>query len=145
MKLCAAPAAESEVTTRATSVGCTAAASTVTCTLATPPYAEIVATLEEKYPAPPEVDPRVVECFERMFVDLMRDEKNIYKLGKKEREYMHEIIGHIIDNAHAFELDPWDVLRFMLANEPLTGTHSYGFHTRYGRAVREHFSSIYHA
>ena len=49
------------------------------------------------------------------------------------------------ETAHAFELDPWDVLRFMLANEPLAGTHSYGFHTRYGRAVREHFSSIYYA
>ena len=49
------------------------------------------------------------------------------------------------ETAHAFELDPYDVLRFMLANEPLAGTHSYGFHTRYGRAIREHFSFIYHA
>ena len=49
------------------------------------------------------------------------------------------------ETAHAFELDPWDVLRFMLANEPITGTHSYGFHTRYGRAIREHFDFIYHA
>ena len=49
------------------------------------------------------------------------------------------------ETAHAFELDPYDVLRFMLANEPLAGTHSYGFHTRYGRAIREHFSFIYQA
>ena len=47
------------------------------------------------------------------------------------------------ETASAFELDEWGVLRFMLANEPMDGTHSYGFHTRYGRAIREHFSFIY--
>jgi len=31
----------------------------------------------------------------------------------------------------------------MLANERMAGTHSYGFHTAYGRAIREHFSFIY--
>ena len=44
-----------------------------------------------------------------------------------------------------FELDPYNVLCFMVENKPMTGTHSYGFHTRYGRAIREHFSSIYHS
>jgi hypothetical protein len=43
-----------------------------------------------------------------------------------------------------FELDPYDVLCFMCENKPLPGTHSYGFHTRYGRSIREHFSFIYH-
>ena len=43
----------------------------------------------------------------------------------------------------AFELDPYQVLRFMVENKPMTGTHSYGFHTAYGRAIREHFSFIY--
>jgi|TARA_R100000482_G_C5048887_1_gene111760 hypothetical protein len=43
-----------------------------------------------------------------------------------------------------FELDPYDVLCFMCENKPLHGTHSYGFLTPYGRAIREHFSSIYH-
>ena len=45
----------------------------------------------------------------------------------------------------AFELDPYNVLCFMVENKPMTGPHSYGFHTRYGRAIREHFSSIYHS
>ena len=47
------------------------------------------------------------------------------------------------ETAAEFELDEWSVLRFMLANEPIEYTHSYGFHTAYGRAIREHFSFIY--
>ena len=48
------------------------------------------------------------------------------------------------ETADTFELDEWKVLRFMLANEPMFGTHSYGFHTTYGRAIIDHFSFIYH-
>ncbi len=44
-----------------------------------------------------------------------------------------------------FELDPYNVLCFMVENMPMPGTHSYGFHTRYGRAIADHFSFIYHA
>ena len=49
------------------------------------------------------------------------------------------------ETASTFELDEWKVLRFMLANEPVMHSHSCGFHTRYGRAIREHFSFIYHS
>ena len=47
------------------------------------------------------------------------------------------------ETASNFELDEWGVLRLVLANEPMTGTHSYGFHTAYGRAIIDHFSFIY--
>ena len=47
------------------------------------------------------------------------------------------------ETASEFELDEWGVLRLVLANEPMTGTHSYGFHTAYGRAIIDHFSFIY--
>ena len=47
------------------------------------------------------------------------------------------------ETAAAFELDEWKVLRFMLADEPIMYSHSYGFHTRYGRAICEHFEFIY--
>jgi len=47
------------------------------------------------------------------------------------------------ETASIFDLDEWKVLRFMLADEPMLGTHSYGFHTRYGRAIRENFTFIY--
>ena len=66
-------------------------------------------------------------------------------LGKDMRHDPCMLLEATEETAHAFELDPYDVLRFMLANEPLAGTHSYGFHTRYGRAIREHFSFIYQA
>ena len=49
------------------------------------------------------------------------------------------------ETASEFELDEWSVLRFMLADEPIGYSHSYGFHTSYGRAITEHFSFIYHA
>ena len=49
------------------------------------------------------------------------------------------------ETASTFDLDEWKVLRFVLANEPMMGTHSYGFHTRYGRAIIENFASIYEA
>jgi hypothetical protein len=44
-----------------------------------------------------------------------------------------------------FKLDPYNVLCFMVENKPLPGTHSYGFHSPYGRSIREHFSFIYHS
>ena len=66
-------------------------------------------------------------------------------LGQDMRHDPCMLLDATEETAHAFELGPYDVLRFLLANEPLAGTHSYGFHTRYGRAIREHFSFIYQA
>ena len=39
------------------------------------------------------------------------------------------------------------IIRFMLANEeiPTLATHSYGFHTRSGRGLREMFSEYYNS
>jgi len=48
------------------------------------------------------------------------------------------------ETASTFDLDEWKVLRLVLANEPMLGTHSYGFHTSYGRAIIENFQFIYH-
>ena len=47
--------------------------------------------------------------------------------------------------ASTFDLDEWKVLRLVLANEPILGTHSYGFHTAYGRAIIDNFTFIYHS
>jgi len=47
------------------------------------------------------------------------------------------------ETASTFDLDEWKVLRLVLANEPILGTHSYGFHTAYGRAIIENFNFIY--
>lgn len=53
--------------------------------------------------------------------------------------------------AWVHDLDEWAVLRFMLANEPITDvtglqyTHSYGFHTRYGRELVDLFANWYNS
>lgn len=51
--------------------------------------------------------------------------------------------------AWVYELDEWSVLRFILANEPITDakgyylSHSCGFHTRYGREIVDLFANWY--
>ena len=43
------------------------------------------------------------------------------------------------------DIEPMRVIKFMLGDEPIGGfTHSYGFHTRDGRAMREFFGTKYH-
>ena len=65
-------------------------------------------------------------------------------LGQDMRHDPEMLLEATQETASEFELDEWGVLRFMLADEPMAGTHSYGFHTRYGRAIRENFKFIYH-
>ena len=36
------------------------------------------------------------------------------------------------------------IFPFMIEQEPLAGTHSYGFNTRYGREIREEFKVQYY-
>ena len=64
-------------------------------------------------------------------------------LGRDLRHDTEMLLEATQETASTFDLNEWKVLRFMLANEPMLGTHSYGFHTQYGRAIREHFSFIY--
>ena len=52
-----------------------------------------------------------------------------------------------IETANLFsDIEPMEVVRFMLSDVPIKGhfTHSYGFHTREGRAMREFFGTKYH-
>ena len=65
-------------------------------------------------------------------------------LGQDMRHDPEMLLEATQETASTFDLDEWKVLRFMLADEPVMYSHSYGFHTRYGRAIREHFSFIYH-
>ena len=42
------------------------------------------------------------------------------------------------------DIEPMRVIKFMLGDVPIGGfTHSYGFHTREGRAMREFFGTKY--
>ena len=65
-------------------------------------------------------------------------------LGKDMRHDPEMLLEATQETASTFDLDEWKVLRFMLADEPVMHSHSYGFHTRYGRAIADHFSFIYH-
>ena len=66
-----------------------------------------------------------------------------FDLGYPMRHDPEMLLEATQETASTFELDEWGVLRLILANEPMTGTHSYGFHTAYGRAIIDHFSFIY--
>ena len=74
-----------------------------------------------------------------------KDIKNYIEvdLGKPMRHNPEMLLEATQETASTFEIDEWGVLRLVLANEPMTGTHSYGFHTAYGRAIIDHFSFIY--
>ena len=65
-------------------------------------------------------------------------------LGKDMRHDPEMLLEATQETASTFDIDEWKVLRFMLADEPIGYSHSYGFHTRYGRAIADHFSFIYH-
>ena len=51
-----------------------------------------------------------------------------------------------IETANLFsDVEPMKVIKFMLGDVPIGGfTHSYGFHSREGRAMREFFGTKYH-
>ena len=64
-------------------------------------------------------------------------------LGKDLRHDPEMLLEATQETASTFDLDEWKVLRLVLANEPMAGTHSYGFQTAYGRAIIENFNFIY--
>ena len=80
----------------------------------------------------------------QMTTDYIKDYIEV-DLGKDMRHDPEMLLEATQETASTFGLDEWKVLRFMLADEPMAGTHSYGFHTRYGRAIRENFKFIYHS
>jgi len=71
------------------------------------------------------------------------------------RDYITEHYGEVRHNlkrmakacrivAKIYGFTPKEIFHFMIEQEPLTGTHSYGFNTRYGREIREEFEVQYH-
>ena len=71
------------------------------------------------------------------------------------KDYITENYGEVRHNlkrmdeacrvvANIYGYTPKQIFHFMIEQEPLTGTHSYGFNTRYGREIREEFEVQYH-
>ena len=65
------------------------------------------------------------------------------ELGSDVRHDLDTLLEAVQETSDAFDVNQEGLLKFMIANEPMVGTHSYGFHTAYGRAITEHFSFIY--
>lgn len=42
------------------------------------------------------------------------------------------------------DVSPVSLFHLVIENEPMNGTHSYGFHTAYGRHLIETFTDYYH-
>lgn len=78
----------------------------------------------------------------QMTTDYIKD-YIVNNLGCDVRHDLDTLLEAVEETSDAFDVDQEGLLKFMLANEPMTGTHSYGFHTAYGRAITEHFSFIY--
>lgn len=63
-------------------------------------------------------------------------------------ELRHDAMGMkkaSIATAKEFGLSSYDVFHFMVDDTPIPGafTHSYGFHTREGRYIRDTFTNFY--
>ena len=65
-------------------------------------------------------------------------------LGCEVQHDLDTLLDAVQETSDAFDIDQEGLLKFMLGNEPMDGTHSYGFRTPYGRAIQEHFAFIYH-
>ena len=58
----------------------------------------------------------------------------------------NDIANEYADTDFAKAADPLDYMRLLFFNDPIKGmfTHSYGFHTRTGRAIIEQLKSRYY-
>lgn len=48
------------------------------------------------------------------------------------------------ETAKAESVSPIGLFHLVIENQPMSGTHSYGFHTAYGRHLIDTFSTYYH-
>jgi len=75
--------------------------------------------------------------------------KKILKYAKDEGWTLRHDVDALVfaakETANNCDVEPMSVIKFMLGDIPLVGhyTHSYGFHTREGRSIREFFSTKY--
>ena len=76
------------------------------------------------------------------------NEKILKYTKRKGWDLRHDVSGLAFaakKTANLFsDIEPMQIIKFMLGNEPIGAyTHSYGFHTRDGRAIREFFKMKY--
>jgi hypothetical protein len=61
--------------------------------------------------------------------------------AKEMHKYLTENYGKVVH-----DIEAKDIFLFMVENKPIAGmyTHSYGFNTREGRALKSQFDTYYH-
>lgn len=70
----------------------------------------------------------------------------VNELGKQPRHDLDCMADAISSVAHNYSIDHEELMRLLLGNEPTSDgmSHSYGFHTRYGRClINETISKYY--
>ena len=70
----------------------------------------------------------------------------VNELGKQPRHNLDCMADAIFSVAHNYSVDTEEVMKLVLGNEPTSDgmSHSYGFHTGYGRAlINETISKYY--
>ena len=68
----------------------------------------------------------------------------VNELGKQPRHNLYSLADAITDIAEEHDLNEDKLMRLLLANEPVSMSHSYGFHTRWGRFIIEETQNRYY-
>ena len=70
----------------------------------------------------------------------------VNELGKQPRHNLYSLADAITDIAEEQDLPQDEVMKLLLANEPTSNgmSHSYGFHTRWGRFIIEETQNRYY-
>tara|TARA_R100001594_G_C3894299_1_gene229222 strand:+ start:341 stop:595 length:255 start_codon:yes stop_codon:yes gene_type:complete len=68
----------------------------------------------------------------------------VNELGKQPRHNLYSLADAITDIAEEQDIDEGKLMRLLLANEPVGMSHSYGFHTRWGRFIIEETQERYY-
>ena len=68
----------------------------------------------------------------------------VNELGKQPRHNLYSLADAITDIAEEQDIDEGKLMKLLLGNVPMNGTHSYGFHTRYGRFLIEETQDRYY-
>ena len=68
----------------------------------------------------------------------------VNELGKQHRHNIGSLASAITDIAEEQNMNEDKLMRLLLANEPVGMSHSYGFHTRWGRFIIEETQNRYY-
>ena len=68
----------------------------------------------------------------------------VKELGKQPRHNLYSLADAITDIAEEQDLNEDKLMRLLLGNEPVGVSHSYGFHTRWGRFIIEETQNRYY-